>query len=74
MKSRSGVDLFKVAGIQIAIDYSWIGIFLLVLWSLAAGYFPHEYPGFARSHYWGISALATLLFSEGLLPIVAEIY
>jgi hypothetical protein len=41
----SGIDLFKVAGIQIAIDYSWIVIFLLVSWSLSAGYFPHGYPG-----------------------------
>ena len=37
-----GIDLFKVAGIQIAIDHSWIVIFLLVFWSLSAGYFPHE--------------------------------
>jgi Zn-dependent protease/predicted transcriptional regulator len=67
MKPNRSVELFKVAGIQIAVDYSWIGIFLLVLWSLAAGYFPTEYPGFARSRYWGISALATLLFFASVL-------
>jgi Zn-dependent protease/predicted transcriptional regulator len=67
MKPNSGVDLFKVAGIQIAIDYSWIVIFLLVLWSLSAGYFPHEYPGYARSEYWGIGAVATLLFFASVL-------
>ena len=33
----NGIDLFKVAGIQIAIDYSWIVVFLLVCWSLSAG-------------------------------------
>jgi Zn-dependent protease/predicted transcriptional regulator len=67
MQPSRGVDLFKVAGIQIAIDYSWLIIFLLVLWSLAAGYFPHEYPGFARGEYWGIAALATLLFFASVL-------
>lgn len=67
MKPSSGVDLFKVAGIQIAIDYSWLVIFVLVLWSLAAGYFPHEYPGFARGQYWGIGAFATLLFFASVL-------
>lgn len=58
-----GIDLFKVAGIQIAIDYSWIVIFLLVCWSLSAGYFPHEYPGYGWGQYlvvaaWGRSWLA----------------
>ena len=47
----NGVDLFKVAGIQIAIDYSWIVIFLLVSCSLSVGYFPHEYPGYGWGAY-----------------------
>lgn len=57
-----GIDLFKVAGIQIAIDYSWIAIFLLVSWSLSAGYFPHEYPGYGWAQYLGVGVVATLLF------------
>jgi len=32
-KQRNEIDLFKVAGVQIAIDYSWLIIFVLVLWS-----------------------------------------
>ncbi|MFQ5665451.1 MAG: site-2 protease family protein [Candidatus Binatia bacterium] len=62
MKPSRGIDLFKVAGIQIAIDYSWIVIFLLVLWSLSAGYFPHEYPGYVGAEYWSVGVVATLLF------------
>jgi len=61
MKSN-GIDLFKVAGVQIAIDYSWIVIFLLVFWSLSAGYFPHEYPGYGLGQYLVVGAVATLLF------------
>jgi hypothetical protein len=45
MNERRGIDLVKIAGIQIAIDYSWLVIFVLVLWSLSAGYFPYHYPG-----------------------------
>ncbi len=67
MKPNSGIDVFKVAGIQIAIDYSWLVIFLLVLWSLAAGYFPMEYPGHSAAQYWGISLMATLLFFASVL-------
>jgi Zn-dependent protease/predicted transcriptional regulator len=59
--SRS-IDLFKVAGIQIALDYSWLIIFLLVLCSLAVGYFPHEYPGYGWRAYWSIGVVATFLF------------
>ena len=58
----NGIDLFKVAGIQIAIDYSWIVIFLLVSWSLSAGYFPHEYPGYGWGPYLVVGVVATLLF------------
>ena len=58
----NGVDLFKIAGIQIAIDYSWIVVFLLVCWSLSAGYFPHEYPGYGWAQYLVVGVVATLLF------------
>jgi len=67
MKANSGINLFRIAGIQIAIDYSWLVIFLLVLWSLAAGYFPMEYPGHRVVQYWGISLVATLLFFASVL-------
>jgi Zn-dependent protease/predicted transcriptional regulator len=61
-KQRSEIDLFKVAGVQIAIDYSWLIIFALVLWSLSAGYFPELHPGYPRLDYWVVGLAATLLF------------
>lgn len=62
MNQRRGIDLVKIAGIQIAIDYSWIAIFLLVLWSLSAGYFPHHHPGHPALRYWVVGFVATILF------------
>jgi Zn-dependent protease len=67
MKRSTGIDLFRIAGIQIAIDYSWLVIFLLVLWSLSAGYFPHFYPGYSRLQYWSIGAVGTFLFFTSVL-------
>jgi Zn-dependent protease len=67
MRPDRGIDLFRVAGIQIAIDYSWLVIFLLVLWSLSAGYFPRAYPGYGPGEYWAIGAAATLLFFTSVL-------
>jgi Zn-dependent protease/predicted transcriptional regulator len=62
MKPERGIDVVRVGGVQIAIDYSWILIFLLVVWSLSAGYFPRTYPGQSVGAYWAIGTVATLLF------------
>jgi Zn-dependent protease len=42
-------------------------IFLLVLWSLSAGYFPQEYPGQPTVDYWIVGLVATLFFFGSVL-------
>ncbi len=66
-EGREGIELFRLAGVSVAIDYSWLIIFALVLWGLSAGYFPEEYPGFAPSSYWIVGLIATLLFFASVL-------
>jgi Zn-dependent protease/predicted transcriptional regulator len=66
-EGREGIELFRLAGVSVAIDYSWLIIFALVLWGLAAGYFPEQYPGFALSSYWIVGLIATLLFFASVL-------
>jgi Zn-dependent protease/predicted transcriptional regulator len=66
-RTAGGIDLFRVFGIQIAIDYSWLVIFALVLWSLSAGYFPHYYPGHSWSAYLGVGLISTFLFFVSVL-------
>jgi Zn-dependent protease len=66
-KNKKGVTLFKIAGIQITLDYSWFIIFALVIWSLSAGYFPQIYPGQSSSAYWLAGLTATLLFFVSIL-------
>lgn len=67
MQPNRSIDLFKIGGIQIAIDYSWVVIFLLVLWSLSAGYFPLAYPGYGWARYWIVGLVATILFFASVL-------
>lgn len=63
-----GVRLGRISGIEIWVDYSWLIIFALVLWSLAAGFFPQEYPGLGKTAYWIMGAVAAvLLFASVLL-------
>jgi hypothetical protein len=44
--------LGHVWGIPIRVHASWLLVFGLVTWSLAAGSFPGEYPGWAFHTYW----------------------
>jgi Zn-dependent protease len=64
---KGAIDIFKVAGIQVAIDYSWLIVFALILWSLAAGYFPAKYPGYSTGSYWLVGLVATILFFGSVL-------
>src|SRR5919198_2982046 len=66
-KLHGGLRLMHIAGIQITIDPSWFLIFLLIVFSLSAGYFPRAFPGQHVSAYWGAGVLATLLFFASIL-------
>jgi len=61
------LDLFRVGSIQIGVDASWLIIFLLVLWSLAAGYFPQQFPGQGWGVYLFVGVVSTLLFFASVL-------
>ncbi len=64
---KGGIEIFEVAGIQVAIDYSWLVIFALILWSLASGYFPGQYPGYSTANYWLVGLVASILFFGSVL-------
>jgi Zn-dependent protease/predicted transcriptional regulator len=66
-QAGAGINLFKIAGIQITIDISWFIIFFLVLWSLSAGYFPRQFPDQSVQVYWGAGLVATILFFFSVL-------
>jgi Zn-dependent protease len=54
--------LGRIWGIEIGIHPSWLLVFALITWSLAAGHFPAEHPGWTQRTYWVLGALTTLLF------------
>jgi Zn-dependent protease len=66
-RGGGGLYLFRVAGIRIHVDRSWILIFLLVLWSLSFGYLPHAEPDRPALAYWVAGLAATLLFFCSIL-------
>jgi len=65
--ARGGIALFRVGGILVRLDYSWFFIFLLLLWSLAAGYLPAAHPNQPPGFYWLAGLVAALLFFGSIL-------
>ncbi|MCL6620944.1 MAG: site-2 protease family protein [Syntrophobacterales bacterium] len=64
---RTGLTLFRIAGIRITLDFSWFVVFTLVLVALAVGYFPRNFPGHDTQAYWLAGLAATLLFFTSVL-------
>jgi len=64
---RTSWHIFKLFGIEIKIDSSWIFIFGLITWALAGHYFPSHYPRWPHWQYWGVGiATSVLLFASVL--------
>jgi Zn-dependent protease len=65
--AKGRVEIARIWGIGISVHVSWLVVFALVTWSLAAGYFPTEFPGWARATYWLTGALTALVFFLSIL-------
>jgi Zn-dependent protease/CBS domain-containing protein len=64
---RNAIRVASIGGISINIHVSWILIFVLVTWSLAAGYFPQNYPDWSQILYWSVGVATSLLFFVSVL-------
>jgi Zn-dependent protease len=67
------MQVFRVRGIPVRIDFGWLLIVGFIAWSLASGYFPHVLPSLSPAAYWvqGLAA-ALLLFASVLLHELAH--
>jgi Zn-dependent protease/predicted transcriptional regulator len=64
---KASIKLFRIAGIDIGIHYSWIFIFLLFTWTLAVGYFPVQFTGLSTATYWLAGAITSLMIFVSVL-------
>jgi Zn-dependent protease/CBS domain-containing protein len=60
--ARHNIPLGRILGITIGLDYSWFLIFALLTWTLASGYFPAEFKGWAPVLYWFVGATTAITF------------
>lgn len=63
----TGFRLGSIFGFEIRIDFSWLLIFFLILWTLTAQLFPFNYPGLSSSTYIAMGVAGTLLFFTSLV-------
>ena len=64
---KASLRLGRIAGIEIGIHYTWIFAFILIVWSLADGFFPSSFPGWSPVAYWATSVAAALMLFTSVL-------
>ncbi len=63
----SSIRLGRIAGIEIGVNWTWLVVFALIVYTWATGVFPDAVPGRATSTYWAMAVVASLLFFSSLL-------
>jgi len=72
--------LFDLLGFEVGIDASWVLLAILVIWSLALGYFPAFHPDLSPSAYWWMAVVGafglffSIVFHEFSHALVARRY
>jgi len=64
---NGNVRLGRVGGVEVRINWSWLVILALIVWSLADGVFPSQNPGLSRGVHLAMAIVAALLFFASLL-------
>jgi Zn-dependent protease len=63
----SSIRLGRIAGIEIGVNWTWLVVFGLIVWTWATGVFPDAVPGRSDATYWAMAVIASLLFFSSLL-------
>jgi Zn-dependent protease len=59
--------LGRFGGVQVKINWSWLVVFALIVWSLADGVFPSQNPGLSGGVHLAMAVAAAVLFFASLL-------
>jgi Zn-dependent protease/predicted transcriptional regulator len=59
--------LGRIAGIRVGVNWSWVVVFALIVWTLSQSIFPRMNPGLSDATYLAMAIAAALLFFVSLL-------
>ncbi len=64
---NSSFELGRIAGIRIGVNWSWLVVFALIIWSLASAVFPDQNEGLSDATYVVMAIVAAVLFFASIL-------
>jgi Zn-dependent protease len=64
---NGNITLGRIGGVEVRINWSWLVILVLIVWSLADGVFPTQNPGLSAGVHLAMAIAAALLFFASLL-------
>ena len=64
---NSSIRLGRIYGIEIGLNWTWLIVFALIVWSLATAVFPDQNPGLGDGTYLTMAIFAALLFFLSIL-------
>ncbi|MCZ7587307.1 MAG: site-2 protease family protein [Gaiella sp.] len=62
-----GLPVGRIAGVQVTVHWSWLIVFALITWTLAAAVFPGQNPGLSDGAYVGMALAASAIYFGALL-------
>jgi Zn-dependent protease len=64
---ETSIRLGSIRGIEIGVNWSWLVVFALIVWTLATGIFPDQNPGLSDVAYALMAVVAAVTFFASLL-------
>jgi Zn-dependent protease len=64
---NGNLTLGRLGGVQVRIQWSWLVVFALIVWSLAASVFPSQNPELSEAVHLAMAVAAALLFFASVL-------
>jgi Zn-dependent protease/CBS domain-containing protein len=64
---NGNISLGRIGGVEVRINWSWLVIFALIVWTLAVGIFPSQNPGLSDGVHLAMAIVAALLFFASVL-------
>ena len=59
--------LFRIAGVDIEIHWSWLLVFVLLTWTLATGLFDEEFKDWSKAERWVAASATSIVFFGSIL-------
>jgi Zn-dependent protease/CBS domain-containing protein len=63
----SSIRLGRIAGIEFGLNWSWLVVFALIVWTLASGIFPSTNPGLSKGTHIAMAIVAAIFFFLSIL-------